>query len=72
MKTSHAFVGNRGGIASTKSSFQGRKLARASDAALNKRVARLGLAPVAVAEVSAESKSPEQRGKKLEFSSSCC
>jgi hypothetical protein len=58
--------GNRGlasGMNSAKSSFQGRRLSKATDAALARRVSRMGLTPLAVAEVTAGSSAAEQRGK---------
>ena len=56
--------GNRSataGITSAQSTFQGRRLAKASDAAgVTRRVTRVNLAPVAVAEVVNDA---EKRGK---------
>jgi len=54
--------GNRGLVSSTQSSFQGRRLSNAKDASatLARRVSRMGLTPVAVAEVTDLA---EQRGK---------
>jgi hypothetical protein len=54
--------GYRGLVSSAQSSFQGRRLSKATDAsaALARRVSRMGLTPVAVAEVTNVA---EQRGK---------
>ena len=66
MNGSTLLLGNKGlasGIKSAQSSFQGRRLSKVTDASLARRVSRMGLTPVAVAEVSAESSAAEQRGK---------
>jgi hypothetical protein len=53
--------GNRGLVSSAQSSFQGRRFSNASShARVAKRFSRMGLTPVAVAEVSSAA---EQRGK---------
>ena len=51
------------GINSAQSSFQGRRLARATDAGLARRVSRLSLAPVAVAEITSDTDAIAARGK---------
>jgi|LakMenEpi03Aug12_release.lakeMendotaPanAssembly.Ray.scaffolds.fasta_scaffold5671716_1 hypothetical protein len=62
----NSLSGTRGlasGMTSSQSSFQGSRLSKASHAALQKRFSRVGLTPVAVAEVSADSSAAENRGK---------
>lgn len=56
--------GNRGLVSSAQSTFRGRRLSKATNAsaALARRVSRMGLTPVAVAEVS---NAAEQRGKSV-------